>query len=231
MYAEPYDPQRPVVCFDETSTQLLADTRPPLPAQPERPRRQDYEYHRAGARNLFLACEPLAGWRHVAVTERRTMQDFAHQMRWLVDEAYPQIPGDPGGSGQPEHPPDSFPVRNLPSGGGPADCQTAGVPPHAQARQLAESCPELAEGMAEIEFSVLSRCCLRQRLPDEEALRREVQALVTERNVARASINWRFNTQDARVKLHRLYPFDSKHDSLLAITPVDLTGAMGLKYS
>ncbi len=63
MYAEPYDPQRPVVCFDETSTQLLADTRPPLPAQPERPRRQDYEYHRAGARNLFLACEPLAGWR------------------------------------------------------------------------------------------------------------------------------------------------------------------------
>ena len=92
LYAEPYDPQRPVVCFDETSTQLLADTRPPLPAQPERPRRQDYEYHRAGARNLFLACEPLAGWRHVAVTERRTMQDFAHQMRWLVDEAYPQIP-------------------------------------------------------------------------------------------------------------------------------------------
>ena len=92
LYAEPYDPQRPVVCFDETSTQLLADTRPPLPAQPERPRRQDYEYRRAGARNLFLACEPLAGWRHVAVTERRTMQDFAHQMRWLVDEAYPDVP-------------------------------------------------------------------------------------------------------------------------------------------
>ena len=69
--------------------------------------------------------------------------------------------------------------------------------------------------MAEIEFSVLSRSCLRQRLPDEEALRREVQALVTERNAARATINWRSNTQDARVKLHRLYPFDSKHDSLL----------------
>ena len=92
LYAEPYDPQRPVVCFDETSTQLLADTRPPLAAQPERPQRQDYEYLRAGARNLSLACGPLAGWRHVAVTERRTMQDFAHQMRWLVDEAYPQIP-------------------------------------------------------------------------------------------------------------------------------------------
>ena len=76
----------------DTSTQLLADTRPPLPAQPERPRRQDYEYRRAGTPNLFLACEPLAGWRHVAITERRTMQDFARQMRWLVDEAYPQIP-------------------------------------------------------------------------------------------------------------------------------------------
>ena len=90
LYAEPYDPQRPLVCFDETSTQLLADTRPPLRAQPGRPARQDYEYRREGTRNLFLACEPLAGWRHVAVTERRTMQDFAHQMRWLVDEAYPE---------------------------------------------------------------------------------------------------------------------------------------------
>ncbi len=90
LYAEPYDARRPVVCFDETSTQLLADTRPSLPAQPGRPVRQDYEYRREGTRNLFLACEPLAGWRQVAVTERRTMQDFAHQMRWLVDEAYPQ---------------------------------------------------------------------------------------------------------------------------------------------
>ena len=89
LYAEPYDPQQSVVCFDETSTQLLADTRPPLLAQPGRPAWQDYEYRREGTRNLFLACEPKAGWRHVVVTERRTMQDFAHQMRWLVDEAYP----------------------------------------------------------------------------------------------------------------------------------------------
>ena len=86
LYAEPYDPQRPVVCFDETSTQLLAETRPPLPPEPGRPLRQDYEYRREGTRNLFL-CEPLAGWRQVAVTQRRTMQDFALQMRWLVDEA------------------------------------------------------------------------------------------------------------------------------------------------
>ena len=90
LYAEPYDPQRPVVCFDETSTQLLAETQLALPPRPGLPLRQDYEYRREGTRNLFLACEPLAGWREVAVTERRTMQDFARRMRWLADEAYPE---------------------------------------------------------------------------------------------------------------------------------------------
>jgi len=92
IYAEPYDPQRPVVCFDETSTQLLAETRPALPMQPGRVRRQDYEYQREGTRNLFLACEPLRGWRHVSVTQRRTREDFADQMRWSVDVAYPDVP-------------------------------------------------------------------------------------------------------------------------------------------
>ena len=91
LYAEPYDPERPVVCFDETSTQLLADVREPLLAKPGRPRREDYEYRREGTRNLFLSCEPKAGWRHVAITQQRTMQDFAHQMRWLVDDAYPGV--------------------------------------------------------------------------------------------------------------------------------------------
>ncbi len=89
LYAEPYDPKRPVVCFDETITQLLADLRPSIPAAPGRPRREDYEYLRAGTRNLFLSCEPRRGWRRVAITQQRTMQDFAQQMRWLVDEAYP----------------------------------------------------------------------------------------------------------------------------------------------
>ena len=82
LYAEPHNPERPVVCFDETSTQLLADVREPLLAKPGRPRREDCEYRREGTRNLFRACEPLAGWRHVDVTERRTKEDFAHQMRW-----------------------------------------------------------------------------------------------------------------------------------------------------
>ena len=89
LYAESYDPDQPVVCFDETSTQLLVDTRPPIPGQPGQPLRQDYEYRRAGTRNIFLTCEPLAGWRHVVITQRRTMQDFPCQMQWLVDVAYP----------------------------------------------------------------------------------------------------------------------------------------------
>ena len=91
LYAEPYNPERPVVCFDETSTQLLADARATHPSGARTPRREDYEYRREGTRNLFLACEPKAGWRHVEVTELRTKEDFAQQMLLLVDEAYPEI--------------------------------------------------------------------------------------------------------------------------------------------
>ena len=204
LYAEPYDSQRPVVCFDETSTQLLAETRAPMPPRPGRPQRQDYEYRREGTRNLFLTCEPLAGWRQVAVTQRRTMQDFAHQMRWLVDEAYPEVPVV------------RVVLDNLNTHRTASLYETF---PAAEARQIARRLefhytPKHGSwlNMAEIEFSVLSRSCLRQRLPDEETLGREVQALVRERNAAQAVINWRFNTQNARTKLHRLYPFDSKVD-------------------
>ena len=138
LYAEPYDPERPVVCFDETSTQLLADIREPLPAAPGRPRREDYEYLRGGTRNLFLTCEPLAGWRHVEVTERRTKVDFAHQMRWLVDEAYPEVPVIRLVLDNLNTHRDGVPVRNIPSSRGPSHRQEAGVSPHAQAWQLAE---------------------------------------------------------------------------------------------
>ena len=204
LYAEPYDPQRPVVCFDETSTQLLAETRPPLPPRPGRPLRQDYEYRREGTRNLFLACEPLAGWRHVAVTERRTMQDFARRMRWLVDEAYPEAEVV------------RVVLDNLNTHRRASLYETF---PAEEARRIARRLefhytPKHGSwlNMAEIEFSVLSRSCLRQRLSGEEALRREVDALATERNAARATINWRFNTRDARTKLHRLYPSDFRVD-------------------
>ena len=204
LYAEPYDPDRPVVCFDETSTQLLADTRPPIPVQPGQPRRQDYEYRRAGTRNIFLTCEPLAGWRHVAITERRTMEDFANQMRWLVDEAYPDAPV----------------VRvlldNLNTHRMASLYETF---PAAEARRIVRRLefhhtPKHASwlNMAEIEFSVLTRACLQGRNPDETALQRAINAYEVQRNASKATINWRFNTQDARTKLHRLYPFNSNID-------------------
>ena len=181
LYAEPYDPQRPVVCFDETSTQLLAETRPSLPLRPGRPLRQDYEYRREGTRNLFLACEPLTGWRQVAVTERRTMQDFARRMRWLVDEAYPEAEVV------------RVVLDNLNTHRRASLYETF---PAEEARRIARRLefhytPKNGSwlNMAEIEFSVLSRSCLKQRLSGEEALRREVDALVTERNNARATIN------------------------------------------
>ena len=201
LYAEPYDPQRPVVCFDESSTQLLADSRPPLPARPGRPKRQDYEYVRGGTRNLFLTCEPKRGWRHVAITQQRTMQDFAHRMRWLVDEAYPGVPVS------------RLVLDNLNTHRTASLYETFPAP---EARRIAKRLefhytPKHGSwlNMAEIEFSVFSRSCLRQRLPDEESLCREVQALEQERNQAQARINWRFGILDARTKLHRLYPVHS----------------------
>ena len=155
LYAEPHDPQRPVVCFDETSTQLLAEVRPELPVRPRAPRRQDYEYRREGTRNLFLACEPLAGWRHVAITERRTKQDFAHQMRWLVDEAYPEADVV------------RLVLDNLNTH---RKASLYEAFPAEEARRIARRLefhhtPKHGSwlNMAEIEFSVLSRNCLRQK--------------------------------------------------------------------
>jgi len=202
LYAEPYDPKRPVVCFDETSTQLLAEARPPLPARPGQARRHDYEYRREGTRNLFLTCEPLRGWRHVAITQRRTMVDFAHQMRWLVDEAYPEVQVV------------RVVLDNL-NTHRPASLYEAF--PAAEARRIVKRLefhhtPKHGSwlNMAEIEFSVLARSCLRKRVPTEAVLRREVQALERERNAAQAAINWRFTAQDARRKLHRLYPSNQR---------------------
>lgn len=197
LYAEPYNPAKPVVCFDETFTQLLADVRPALPARPGAPRCQDYEYRREGTRNLFLSCEPLAGWRHVTVTERRTKVDFAHQMRRLADEAYPEAEVI------------RVVFNNLNTH---RKASLYEAFPAAEARRIARKLefhhtPKHGSwlNMAEIEFSVLSRNCLRQRLDDEETLCREIKALERERNENRATINWRFTTGDARRKLHRLY--------------------------
>ena len=201
LYAEPYDPQRPVVCFDETSTQLLAETRAPLAVKPGRPKREDYEYVRAGTRNLFLTCEPRRGWRHVAITQRRTMQDFAQQMRWLVDEAYPEVPVV------------RLVLDNLNTHRMASLYETFPAP---EARRIAQRLefhhtPKHGSwlNMAEIEFSVLARACLRGRNPDEERLEKAVNACVSERNETAATIDWRFTAKDARRKLHRLYPCHS----------------------
>ncbi len=198
LYAEPYDPQRPVVCFDETSTQLLDESRAPLPAGRGRPRREDYEYVRAGTRNLFLTCEPKAGWRHVAITQRRTMQDFAHRMRWLVDESYPDVPVI------------RLVLDNLNTHRMASLYETFPAP---EARRIAQRLefhhtPKHGSwlNMAEIEFSVLARACLRGRNPDQDSLETAVDACVSDRNATAAAINWRFTAKDARTKLRRLYP-------------------------
>ena len=183
---------------------MLGDVREPLPPQPGRPRRQDYEYRRGGVRNLFLTCEPLARWRHVAVTEHRTMVDFAFQMQWLVDVAYP----------------DATVTRVILDN--PNTHRMASLYetfPAAEARRIVKRLefhhtPMHASwlNMAEIEFSVLSRACLKSRNPDAHARQRAITAYETRRNSACIPINWRFGTDDARVKLHRFYPCLSNVD-------------------
>jgi hypothetical protein len=203
LYAEPYDPQRPTVCFDETSTQLIAERRTPLPARPGRPARYDYEYRRNGTRNLFMLCEPLRGWRHVVVTEQRTMEDFAHQMRWLAEEAYPE-------AGRIRVVLDNLNTHR------PASLYETFQP--AEARRILKRLefhytPRHGSwlNMAEIELSVFSRQCLGRRIPDQATLLREAAALERQRNEAHATITWRFTTADARTTLHHLYPTHQNH--------------------
>jgi hypothetical protein len=201
LYAEPYDPQRPKVNFDETSKQLIGETRQPLPARPGHAVCYDYEYKRNGTRNIFLFCEPQAGWRHVVVTEQRTMQDFAHQMKWLVDERYPEadvirVVLDNLNTHKPASLYETFP---------PAEAH--------RMRQKLEFHYTPKHGswlnMAEIELSVLARQCLHRRIATEATLKRELAAVEAVRNAARATITWQFTTVDARVKLHHLYPSTS----------------------
>jgi hypothetical protein len=202
LYTEPYDPKRPKVNFDETSKQLIRETRAPLPAAPGRPARYDYEYERNGTRNLFMLVEPQAGWRHITATERRTMQDFAHQMQWLVDEGYPEATVI------------RVVMDNL-NTHKPASLYETFAP--AEARRLLKKLkfhytPKHGSwlNMAEIELSILSRQCLDRRIPDDATLRREITTYEDTRNAAKATITWRFTTTDAREKLNRLYPSTSK---------------------
>jgi len=201
LYAEPYDAKRPTVGFDETSKQLIAETRTPLPATAGRPERYDYEYSRQGVRNLFLCCEPQRGYRHVEVTEQRTMRDFAHQMKWLVEVGYPEAEVI------------RVVLDNLNTHRAASLYETFAPE---EARRILRKLefhytPKHGSwlNIAEIELSVFSRQCLDRRIGDEETLEREVKKLAEERNAACARIEWRFTTEDARRKLHRLYPSTS----------------------
>jgi hypothetical protein len=198
LYAEPYDPQYPLVRFDEKLYQLVSEARQALPARPGQPMRYDYEYRREGTCNLFMCFEPLRGWRQVKVTDRRTTQDFAHCMKELVDLHFPKAAVI------------SVVLDNLNTHTPAALYAT--FPP-------AEACRILRKldfhytpkhgswlNMAEIEFAVVSTQCLDRRLGDQARVRHVITAWEIGRNAAKATVDWHFTTAKARCKLKRLYP-------------------------
>lgn len=198
VYTRPYDPTRPVVCLDETSKQLVSETRTPLPAEPGQPERVDYEYERQGTANLFMAVEPLTGQRHVTVTDRRTAVEFAQVVKALLEVHYP-------------HAEKVVLVLDNLNTHKPAALYQAFEP--AVAWRLLERLeihhtPKHGSwlNMAEIKLSVLSQQCLNRRIPDTATLTREVAAWQQARNADPRPVNWRFTTADARIKLKRLYP-------------------------
>jgi len=198
VYRRPYDQLRPQVCLDETSKQLLASVREGQPMNPGRVEREDYEYERHGVSNLFLWCEPLAGRRHVEVTDRRTKLDWAQVVKDLVDKHYPEA----------ERIVLVMDNLNIHT---PAALYEAFVPEEAKRivdRLEIHHTPKHGSclAMAEIELSALSRQCLDRRITDQETLTAEVASWEQERNNAHVTVDWQFTAADARVKLKHLYP-------------------------
>jgi hypothetical protein len=198
VYHRPHDPDRPVVCLDETSKQLIIETRTPIPAKPGQPRRVDYEYKRNGTVNLFMMFAPLEGWRDVTVTDRRAAVDYARMLKQLSDTHFPQASK-------------IVLVQDNLSTHQPASLYAAF--PAIEARRLVERfewhyTPKHGSwlDMAETELSVLSRQCLSRRIPDKDTLTKEVAAWQNLRNASHAKADWQFTTADARIKLKRLYP-------------------------
>jgi hypothetical protein len=198
VYHRPLDPKRPLICLDETSKQLIGEVAEPIPAAPGQPERIDYEYTRNGTANLFMISEPLTGWRHVEVTDRRTAVDFALLVRDLVEEVFPEAE-------KVVLVMDNLNTHRLAS-------LYEAFPPE-RARRIADRL-EIHHtpvhgswlNMAEIELSVLARQCLDRRIGTREELEREVEAWERERNERGVPVRWRFTTADARIKLRRLYP-------------------------
>jgi transposase len=198
LYAEPMKAWQPVICFDERPCVLHGDTRPPLPVQPGRAGRYDYEYQRNGTCNLFMLFQPGAGWRHAKVTARRTKTDFAEVMRELVDVHFP-------------HAEKIRVVLDNLNTHTPASLYMAFAP--AEARRILSKLefhytPKHASwlNMVEIELSVLVNQCLKRRIPDLHTLIHQVAAWQTLRNSHRATVRWQFDVSQARTKLSRLYP-------------------------
>ena len=198
VYQRPYDPEYPQVNMDESSKQQIKDVRTPLPAKPGQAQRYDTEYERNGVSNLFLFFEPLRGWRHIEVTDQRTAVDWAHQIEQLLEVHYPQAKRI------------TLVMDNL-NIHTPASLYKAFAPE--KARRLLERLeihytPKHGSwlNMAEIEFSILSKQCLDRRIPDQATLKREIAAWEVERNDYATPMQWRFTTEQARIKLKRLYP-------------------------
>jgi transposase len=198
IYRRPYNSDHPVICLDESSKQLVDEVRQPIPVEPGQPERFDTEYKRNGVANLFIAFEPLAGQRLVEVTEQRKKVDFAHFVKQLVDEHYPTAKTL------------VLVMDNL-NTHNKSSLYEAFEPE--EAKRLADKLdihytPKHGSwlNMAEIEFSHLSRQCLDRRIKSKEILKQEVNAWTVERNQKKASMQWRFTVDDARIKLKRLYP-------------------------
>ena len=198
VYHRPHHPKYPLVCFDEGSKQQTKETRLPLPTQPGSVAKYDYEYERNGTSNLFIFFAPLESWRHLKVTDRRTMIDFAHCMRDLVDIHFSEAEKI------------VLVMDNLNTHKF-ASLYEAFDP--TEARRIIEKLeihhtPKHGSwlNMAEIELSVLHRQCLKPRIPDQDTLRAKVIAWQQSRNLKHSTVHWQFTTGDARIKLHRLYP-------------------------
>jgi len=198
LYAEPYQAEYPTLCFDEFSYQLIREVRKPLQMQSGKPKRYDYEYSREGTCNMFMIMQPLAGWRHVKVTERRTNQDFAKIMSELVYDYFPKVQKI------------RIMLDNL-STHTPSAFYQSFTPD--QARYMTKMIefhytPKHSSwlNMAEIELNVLNGQCLNRRIDNVETVISEVEAWQNHRNNKNAKINWRFTTKDSRIKLKRLYP-------------------------
>jgi hypothetical protein len=198
VYTRPHDPHMPLVCLDETSKQLVSETRTPIPMKPGQPKRADYEYERGGTANLFMLFAPLEGFRHIEVTDRRTAIDYAHILKDLSDVHFP-------------HARKIVLVQDNLNTHAKASLYQA-FPP-GEARRLVERfewhyTPKHGSwlNMAESELGVLASQCLDRRIPDKQTLSREAAAWQDRCNKHQTKADWRFTTADARIKLKRLYP-------------------------